>query len=107
MDKDAKGDFNLPVLSEEWEQPSDSKNMTRTIRRKIFENDQEDQTSQNATNEEAKIKRRESRKERKLSDKDYNHYCDFDDMMPPLVDSDNEDDGTGEKGRTNDIARTR
>ena len=64
IDKDAKGDFIFPVLSEEWEQPSDSKNMTRTIRRKIFENDQEDQTSLSATTEEAKIKRRESRKEK-------------------------------------------
>ena len=48
IDKDAKGDFIFPVLSEEWEQPADSKNMTRTIRKKLFDNDREDQNSQEA-----------------------------------------------------------
>ena len=64
-DKDVKGDFVFPVLSEEWEQPADSKNMTRAIRKKMFEHDREEQTSQNAIQEESEIKRKENRKERK------------------------------------------
>ena len=68
VDKDAKEDFIFPVLSEEWEQPSDSKNMTRTIRKKIFNNDQEDQTSLSTAAEEARIKRKERRKERKRTE---------------------------------------
>ena len=63
VDKDAKGEFIFPVLSEEWEQPSDSKNMTRTIRRKIFENDQEDQTSQRHNG--GSKNKKERKKERK------------------------------------------
>ena len=54
--------------------------MTRTIRKKIFNNDREDYTFQKQ--EKAKTRRKEKRKERKLSDKDHKEYCNFDDMMP-------------------------
>lgn len=82
IDKGEKGEFTFPVIFESWEQPVDSKNMTRTIRKKIFGNDREDKTFQNEAQDEAKFRRKERRKERKLSDKDHKAYCDFDDMMP-------------------------
>ena len=73
--------------------------MTRTIRKKIFDNDREDKTSQTAMQEEAKIRRKENRKERKLSDKDHKDYCDFGDMMPGEEESstDGKKDGVDEK----------
>ena len=37
--------------------------------------------------EEAKIRRKENRKERKLSEKDHKDYCNFDDMMPDAAEA--------------------
>lgn len=69
--KDANADFVCPVQSEDWLQPMDSKNMTRTIRKKSWNIDREDKTSPDVKQEDGTpIKRKERRKQRKLSEKD-------------------------------------
>ena len=61
----------FPVQSEDWLQPVDSKNMTRTIRKKSWDIDREDKTSPDAMQEDGTaIRRKERRKQRKLSEKD-------------------------------------
>ena len=63
VDKDSNGDFKFPARTDEWQQPVDSNNFARAIRKKVFETDTGDNTPLDVAGEDAVAIRKQRRKE--------------------------------------------
>ena len=101
IDNDSNGDFKFPARTDEWQQPVDSKNFTKVIRKKVFETDRGDNTPLDIVQEDGTgTLRNQRRKERKLSEKDKREYCDFNDLMPEEEPGPEDTTGASEEGKS-------